>query len=418
MLTRDGYRDASSPDLYSKNNTLQFRSAAIFLTDNAQWIEKDLPVLDIGCGTGELTAWIHSKFSVPVTGTDISKARIQFADEHQRKTDLSFHVNDIITQVPSSQMNTLWKTVISCNALHHIPKKYQLRAFRNIYNSLTPDGMALFLIPNHTDIFHQAITEVENSPEWRETFHGFDINDVRTYEGSDWYLQRLRNAGFREVQVSMEEEKTEYLSPEKMKDFIYGWLPNLAWMQEKGKDSATQERFVDDLISKFFKILGDQPQTICQNKIIASVSAFPDIKREMTAPCGLHLKKSEKINPDYLSDLMLLRQYYKLPGSVAACPCFFTFTAKRNHRAAVKQVVDLHKMHIAEDTPRTTEDLLTDLRRELLVAGNPVNPKGRLAGQIHLIQKKNGLNIIDVKDLNIWIERNFRRSRRLMNEAI
>lgn len=289
MLLRSGeYKDPSSAKDYSNHNDVQFNQACQFLDENGELIQG--PILDIGCGDGSLTAYISSRFCAPITGLDISEARIKFACEHYESTKIKFIVGDAITlRIPYSLGN--FSTIVSFNTLHHIPRTKMTQVFENAKNLLKLDGTVLFLIPGRSPELHDAINETTYSKEWKEYFNDFDLSQVRTYESPEYYKFLARETGFPFYHVSSETMASrKELDANGMKNFLRGWLPHLAHLQNKSiKNKETLcENFLTDIVVSYFKsqkvpISGVVNPKITQNKIVLRLSKQSLFKIEITS---------------------------------------------------------------------------------------------------------------------------------------
>jgi len=281
MLTRteenkEIYVDSSSPNIYSQNSTVQFKSAQNFLYRYSGWIEKNNnTILDIGCGTGELTAWIAKTFNVSVCGIDISTDRICSATENYATNKISFFSENII-DLKNIQANG-WKTIVSFNALHHIPEADQVKVFRNIRKLLTESGVALLLIPARSKELHDAFKEIIQQNNWQPCFIGFNLANVRSYQEGDYYSQLLQQSGFEFVDVITQNEISDSLDFLSMKNFLRGWLPHLSWLKQNQADDATQDELLDDIVTLYFakmhtNLKEKAPVLLKQNRIIATAS--------------------------------------------------------------------------------------------------------------------------------------------------
>lgn len=289
MITRTlsltQYVDPSPAQTYSNNNSVQFNDGRNFIDRHGHLIKG--PVLDIGCGTGELTAHIANKMNVAITGMDISEARIKFASERYEGKGIQFTVGDAtVLQVPQGS----YKTIISFNALHHVPIENQAQVFQAAKRALTPDGVILFLIPGRSPELHDAINETTASEAWEKLFSDFDLSKIRTYQTPEYYKELCENAGFCDYEVNAECDISQTnLDAKGMKDFLSGWLPHLAHLKIKITDSdevkLLQEEFLNAIVKLYFhKMKKDISATvnpvITQNKIVAFASKATFFNRE------------------------------------------------------------------------------------------------------------------------------------------
>jgi ubiquinone/menaquinone biosynthesis C-methylase UbiE len=271
------YVDPSSAQTYSNNNAVQFNQGNDFVDKYGHLIQG--PVLDIGCGTGELTAHIAKKMSVPMTGIDISEARIKFASERYGGKEIKFIVGDA-TLLAVQQGS--YKTMLSFNTLHHVPTENQIQVFLAAKKALTPDGVLVFLIPGRSPELHDAINETAVSDPWKTCFYDFDLSKVRTYQAPEYYKKLSKSAGFYDCDATAEcDSGGKELDAKGMKDFLSGWLPHLAHLKIKILDDkereVLQDKFLSDIVKLYFskmkkEISATVNPVITQNKIVAFAS--------------------------------------------------------------------------------------------------------------------------------------------------
>jgi hypothetical protein len=98
---------------------------------------------------------------------------------------------------------------------------------------------------------------------------------------------------------------------------------------------------------------------------------------------------------------VILRDYCKNSGDSliwGKLGRFFTFHWNRNHVDAVQKTL---KRCAAESD---TKALLIALKSQLIASGNTLNPHGSLARRIEFLQKKAGIAVIDIDNLNLEID--------------
>lgn len=72
-------------------------------------------IIEVGCGTGELTRMIADKYGKKIIGTDLSKHGIDFANRNYANDLASYKVIDILVD----EINDLYDMAISSNTLEH-----------------------------------------------------------------------------------------------------------------------------------------------------------------------------------------------------------------------------------------------------------------------------------------------------------
>lgn len=266
------YTDPSLAKDYSAGNSVQIKQAQHFIDRNGFKIQA--PILDVGCGTGEITAYL-AKFG-RVTGIDISADRIHFASNQYTKMKINFFEADVTKLNEQAAIATKqYRTIVSFNTLHHVPSHLQLTTFQQIKQLLTPNGFAMFLIPGRSPLLHDAIEATTQSEKWQAYFSDFDLSKVRTYQTPEYYKIRCIEAGFYhcDTKTTIVKEKTEK-TPADMKNFLRGFLPHLAHLTIKKIDPALQEQFLEDIVKTYFqktgKTLNEKVRLeITQNKVLA-----------------------------------------------------------------------------------------------------------------------------------------------------
>ena len=145
-------------------------------------------VLDIGCGTGSLTIAVKAALgtSGTVHGIDASSEMIELAQRKAKKAgrELDFRVG-LAEKLPFADRT--FDLVMCQLAIHHLPGDLKLRAFKEMYRVLKPNGRCV-------------IIDFEPPILWRSLaglFHGHEMmqTDVRQY------AKMMEDAGFSELAI-------------------------------------------------------------------------------------------------------------------------------------------------------------------------------------------------------------------------
>ncbi|XP_078696832.1 juvenile hormone acid O-methyltransferase-like [Branchiostoma floridae x Branchiostoma belcheri] len=131
--------DIENAEEYAKNREGQQKVAMDLINRYITWREGDV-VLDVGCGTGEITKLMSQQPGVKsVVGIDLSSDFISFASKNNAAENVSFHVADASK---SADFKPEWEgafTKATCfTVLHWIQDKRS--AFKNIASCLEPGG--------------------------------------------------------------------------------------------------------------------------------------------------------------------------------------------------------------------------------------------------------------------------------------
>lgn len=141
-------------------------------------------ILDIGCGTGELTAEI-SETGANIIGIDLSEDMLQQAK--QRFPLIDFRYQDIRELTLSNTFDAVFSNAV----LHWIPKEDQPSVCRNISQALKPNGRFIAEFGGFGN--HSAIIAAETSI-WRK--YGYDYQPSLYFPTISEYTTLLESHGF------------------------------------------------------------------------------------------------------------------------------------------------------------------------------------------------------------------------------
>jgi trans-aconitate 2-methyltransferase len=122
-------------------------------------------VVDLGCGSGSLTALLAARWpSAQVEGIDSSEEMVSSGAPHDRVT---LRVGDVATWTPSPDVDV----VVSNATLHWLPAHRELLA--TWAAALPPDGWLAFQVPGNFDAFsHTLMRSVAESRRWASSLTG------------------------------------------------------------------------------------------------------------------------------------------------------------------------------------------------------------------------------------------------------
>ncbi|XP_050726601.1 juvenile hormone acid O-methyltransferase-like [Eriocheir sinensis] len=144
--------------LYVSANAMQRRDALLVLSEylpQMSWREEGEAVLDVGCGSGDVTRNLLMPL-LPrveqVVGVDVSRDMVNFASKTFEHNSLSFHHLDIERAVqPRQAFPDGFSKVFSLYCLHWV--KDQERCLNNIYQLLQPGGETLLVFLARNPLF-------------------------------------------------------------------------------------------------------------------------------------------------------------------------------------------------------------------------------------------------------------------------
>jgi trans-aconitate 2-methyltransferase len=154
-------------------------------------------VVDLGCGTGELTRALHERTRASTTlGIDSSEAMLERSKSHAGD-GLSFELEDIANWEPAQPFDV----VFSNAALHWVDDHLEL--FEKLTAAVRPGGQLAVQMPaNHDHASHLAAERVAAEEPFREALGGYvRKSPVLSPESYATLLARL---GYEAQQVRMQ----------------------------------------------------------------------------------------------------------------------------------------------------------------------------------------------------------------------
>lgn len=185
-------------------------------------------VLDLGCGTGRLTAELADALGVgTIVALDISSAMLAEASRGDwRSRGARLHdASETPLRVHFVRADGAWlpfvdafDAVFSAASFHWIPD--HARLYASIYRALAPGGRLVAQAgggPNLAVLLGRAHAMMESDP-YREHFGRW--SDPWVFADVPSTIVRLERAGFRNVHVSLEAAPTTLPDAEGYKDFL------------------------------------------------------------------------------------------------------------------------------------------------------------------------------------------------------
>jgi trans-aconitate 2-methyltransferase len=232
------------PNLYHKFQAQ--RSAPFYDLLALVEVRPNLSVVDLGCGTGELTRQLADALpGSDVTGIDSSPQMLEKAATYA-SSSLHFEKSD------QSQLTGNWDLIFSNAALQWSENHAEL--IPNLYRNLTPGGQLTVQVPsNHNHISHQIIRETAGEEPFRTLLQGF----VRYAPvlSIDQYAQVLFDCGAESIVVF---EKV-YAHVLEDSDAVVEWISGTACVPYFERLGGARDSFVDVIKDKMRKALPQSP---------------------------------------------------------------------------------------------------------------------------------------------------------------
>lgn len=184
---------AWNPETYNQFKTE--RSAPFYDLLALLSVQSGLEVVDLGCGTGELTAKLAEALpGANVLGVD-SSAEMLASTQQSNGSTLNFENSSIENQLTKPQQ---WDVVFSNAALQWVPDHEAL--FPQIITKIKPGGQLLVQMPaQHHNITNRLLNELATQEPYAPVYAGW--NRLSPVLDIDRYAELLFENGGKSMQV-------------------------------------------------------------------------------------------------------------------------------------------------------------------------------------------------------------------------
>jgi trans-aconitate 2-methyltransferase len=232
------------PTLYHKFQAE--RSAPFFDLLALVEVRPNLKVVDLGCGTGELTR--HLANALPgsdVTGLDSSLQMLAKADSYAGPR-LRFEHGD------QTRLTGEWDLIFSNAALQWSENHQEL--IPRLYERLVPGGQIAVQVPsNHNHISHQLYRDAASEEPFKTVLHGFQRH--APVLSIDEYASLFFECGAEDI-VVFEKIYAHVLADS---DAVVEWISGTALVPYFERLSEYKEQFMEVLRGKMRAALPDTP---------------------------------------------------------------------------------------------------------------------------------------------------------------
>jgi trans-aconitate 2-methyltransferase len=206
----------------------------------------NLKVVDLGCGTGELTRQLADTLpDSNVTGLDSSKQMLEKA-AYFSSPNLRFEGGD------QSQLTGEWDLIFSNAALHWSENHAKLIPY--LYRRLKPDGQIAVQVPsNHNHISHQIYRETASEEPFRSVMNGFQR--YAPVLSIDQYAQLLFDCGAEYI-VVFEKVYAHILEDS---DAVVEWIAGTTLVPYFERLGKYKEEFVEVVRRKMRAAMPESP---------------------------------------------------------------------------------------------------------------------------------------------------------------
>jgi trans-aconitate 2-methyltransferase len=175
-------------------------------------------VVDLGCGTGELTAQLARRWrTARVTGVDSSAEMLAAADPQAVEAGVQLVRADLRDWLPEAPVDVL----LTNATLQWVPDHLEL--LPRLAGLLAPGGVPALQVPGNTgEPSHVLLHELADSPRWRPYVGEDRVTRPAAY-GPREYSEVLAGAG-----LSVDAWETTYLHVLEGEDAVLRWVSGTA----------------------------------------------------------------------------------------------------------------------------------------------------------------------------------------------
>ncbi|MDD2224709.1 MAG: class I SAM-dependent methyltransferase [Candidatus Shapirobacteria bacterium] len=159
--------------------------------------EKDLTVLDLGCGNGYWTKLLAKKYK-KVVGIDNSQNLIKIAKNKRQLSNIEYKLVEIETDFPFA--NDSFDLIFSNMVIHYI--KNLIKLTEELYRIIKPNGLIIFSFahPIFESTKNQSLKSTKTRTPYKTSTLGGSAELTLQYEPLDLIIKKFLNSGFKLVQ--------------------------------------------------------------------------------------------------------------------------------------------------------------------------------------------------------------------------
>uniref|UniRef100_P0DY82 4-vinylphenol methyltransferase 2 n=2 Tax=Locusta migratoria TaxID=7004 RepID=4VMT2_LOCMI len=258
---QEAYRGIDKPHLYTLGccSLTAMASAQLdALWSQLSWPQTPLPVLDIGCGPGDIARKVLAPrlpAGTRLVACDISPEMVDFCRQHNALPGtITYELLDVVE--PRLEDTVVWRNgpfgKVFCMLMLHLVPDNRL-AVKNIHKLLVPGGEAVFSVIANMALC-DAYEEMAKEPRW--ALYMQDVEKfVSPYQHSEdpvgEFRLLLESEGFQVLRCDLGPQKVFFPTAETHREFLKSVCAFLYRIPEEQKDD-----FFDDWLQRLEKLKG------------------------------------------------------------------------------------------------------------------------------------------------------------------
>jgi trans-aconitate methyltransferase len=212
-------------------------------------------VLDMGCGTGNLTSKIKALTKGSVIGVDASAGMIQEAKHNNKDTEITFELCD------ASQLNyNNTFNIIFCNSAFQWFKNTDA-VLKCFYNALHVGGKVGIQAPatnNYCPNFRIVEKQLKRDPRTKDIFNTF-TSPWFFLDSAEQYAQLFRKNGFNVISSGIDEIANFYTTEQAFNIFSSGAIAG--YLNQSYYSKKFTDHYIQDFKEIIYNSLSEQSDT-------------------------------------------------------------------------------------------------------------------------------------------------------------
>jgi len=262
MSIRDFYEETPFPG-YPPNATLEWLRARAERSELAGMLDRAIPgdatLLEVGCGTGQMSLYLASRGERVVAGIDLSLASLRLATAAARRFGLDQRVRFIQADLHQPALDeAAFDVVYSSGVLHHTPDPRA--AFARVARLAKPGGMIVLGLYNAVariplrlrravarvtgfipfdPVLRDRAAEPERRKAWlRDQYHHPVEHRHTLGEVQRWFAENGVEYVRAYPSALLAEESAELFAPAEDDWRVEQWLAQIGWMRALGHEGG------------------------------------------------------------------------------------------------------------------------------------------------------------------------------------
>lgn len=231
-------------DYYDQNSSPQYQIALNALS--AIDVKSFSNILDIGCGSGKITALIAQLSPASrIVGVDASESMIKAAHEKYKLPHVTFQVADALNLPYHNEFDL----VLSFSCIHWIKNKDAV--FAGIAKALKPGGMMLVTgcLKTANDPIFRSFMDLKNKEPWSAALASINPESQLFPLEKEALEKSLNGAGLTPIEIKEIHLPVRFKNKQALAAWLQGWFGGLSFVAQLPSDK--QEALLSAVVDQY-----------------------------------------------------------------------------------------------------------------------------------------------------------------------